>query len=183
MGLDKANIFKLNDNELTKYQNDPFLDCFESTKVFAKALKNDIDTKETPHSLLLSADYVMGKTFFEIEGLFVILPTNKEALNDCIKSLYGIDNTKRIRRENYFQKFFNDKRIIKTPSQEDYIYAVNQYLTEDRLKEAFNKKLLSKQKEQYNSYKNLSMQKLSLFSILLKQIYRYWKLNIPNILQ
>ncbi len=68
----------------------------------------------------------MGKTFFEIEGLFVILPTNKEALN---------------------------------------------------------KKLLSKQKEQYNSYKNLSMQKLSLFLILLKQIYRHWKLNIPNILQ
>lgn len=52
MGLDKANIFKLNDNELTKYQKDPFLDCFESTKVFAEALKNDIDTKETPHSLL-----------------------------------------------------------------------------------------------------------------------------------
>lgn len=121
MGLDKANIFKLNDNELTKYQKDPFLDCFESTKVFAKTLKNDIDTKETPHSLLLSADYGMGKTFFEIEGLFVILPTNK--------------------------------------------------------------KLLSKQKEQYNSYKNLSMQKLSLFLILLKQIYRHWKLNIPNILQ
>lgn len=63
------------------------------------------------------------------------------------------------------------------------IYAVNQYLTEDRLKEAFNKKLLSKQKEQYNSYKNLSMQNLSLFLILLKQIYRHWKLNILNILQ
>ena len=45
------------------------------------------------------------KHFFEIEGLFVILPTNKESLNNCIKSLYGIDNTKRIRRENYFQKF------------------------------------------------------------------------------
>ncbi len=162
MGLDKANIFKPNDNELTKYPNDPFLDCFESTKVFAKALKNDIDTKETPHSLLLSADYGMGKTFFEIEGLFVILPTNKKALNDCIKSLYGIDNAK--------------KTVEK-------IYAVNQYLTEDKLKEAFNKKLLSKQKEQYNSYKNLSMQKLSHFSILLKQIYRHWKLNIPNILQ
>ena len=63
------------------------------------------------------------------------------------------------------------------------IYAVNQYLTEDRLKEAVNKKLLSKHKEQYNSYKNLSMQKLSHFLILLKQIYRHWKLNIPNILQ
>lgn len=104
MGLDKANIFKLNDNELTKYQKDPFLDCFESTKVFAKALKNDIDTKETPHSLLLSADYGMGKTFFEIEGLFVvILPTNKEALNDCIKSLYSIDNAKRNCREKFMQ--------------------------------------------------------------------------------
>lgn len=126
MGLDKANIFKPNDNELTKYQNDPFLDCFESTKVFAKALKNDIDAKETSHPLFLSADYGMYKTFFEIEGLFVISPTNKKA---------------------------------------------------------FNKKLLSKQKEQYNSYKNLSMLKLSLFLILLKQIYRHWKLNIPNILQ
>ena len=110
MGLDKANIFKLNDNELTKYQNDPFLDCFESTKVFAKALKNDIDTKETPHSLLLSADYGMGKTFFEIEGLFVILPTNKEALNDCIKSLYGIDNAKRNCRENLCSKSIFNRR-------------------------------------------------------------------------
>lgn len=64
MGLDKANIFKLEDEEFVKYKNDPFLDCFESTKDFAKALKNDIDTKETPHSLLLSADYGMGKTFF-----------------------------------------------------------------------------------------------------------------------
>lgn len=112
MGLDKANIFKPNDNELTKYQNDPFLDYFESTKVFAKALKNDIDAKETSHPLFLSADYGMYKTFFEIEGLFVISPTNRT-----------------------------------------------------------------------NSYKNLSMQKLSHFSILLKQIYRHWKLNIPNILQ
>lgn len=121
MGLDKANIFKPNDNELTKYQNDPFLDYFESTKVFAKALKMILILKR--HLILY---YRMYKTFFEIEGLFVILPTNKKA---------------------------------------------------------FNKKLLSKQKEQYNSYKNLSIQKLSLFSTLLKQIYRHWKLNIPNILQ
>ena len=64
MALDKANIFKLKVSEFVKYKNAPFLDCFESTKDFAKALKNDIDTKETPHSLLLSADYGMGKTFF-----------------------------------------------------------------------------------------------------------------------
>ncbi len=64
MVLDKANIFKLSEEEFTKYKKAPFLDCFESTKDFAKALKNDIDTKETPHSLLLSTDYGMGKTFF-----------------------------------------------------------------------------------------------------------------------
>lgn len=294
MGLDKANIFKLSKEEFSKYKKDPFLDCFESTKDFAKALKNDIDTKETPHSLLLSADYGMGKIFFstrftqylrnnrydviyfsvwendymqepflafskaiinyihnkfkaekykgniakvfettekmvesitlstglgfnisseklinafkakkdpiiefrkqlasfinkipkkkliiivdeldrcrpdyamktlecikhffDIEGLFVILPTNKEALNDCIKSLYGIDNTNRKCRENYFQKFFNDERTIKMPSKEDYIYAVNQYLTEDRVKDALNKKLLVNTYNTYNSLPDL----------------------------
>lgn len=290
MGLDKANIFKLEDEEFVKYKKDPFLDCFESTKDFAKALKNDIDTKETPHSLLLSADYGMGKTFFstrftqylrnnrydviyfsvwendymqepflafskviinyihnkfkaekykaniakvfettekivesitistrlgvnisseklinafkadtdpivefrkqltsfinkipkrklilivdeldrcrpdyamktlecikhffDIEGLFVILPTNKEALNDCIKSLYGIDNTNRKCRENYFQKFFNDERILKKPYDSDYITVVNQYLTNNKLKEALTKKLLVEEDGHFNS--------------------------------
>lgn len=290
MALDKANIFKLENTEFVKYKNDPFLDCFESTKDFAKALKNDIDTKETPHSLLLSADYGMGKTFFstrftqylrnnkydviyfsvwendymqepflafakvilnyihnkfkaekykanatrlfditeklaesitfstgigfnisaeklisafkadtdsivefrkqltsfinkippkkliiivdeldrcrpdyamktlecikhffEIEGLFVILPTNKEALNDCIKSLYGIDNTNRNCRENYFQKFFNDERILKRPIDSDYLYVVNQYLTNEKLAEALSKSLLIQNSNKYNS--------------------------------
>lgn len=290
MGLDKANIFKLDNKELENYKTDPFLDCFESTKDFAKALKNDIDTKETPHSLLLSADYGMGKTFFstrfvqylrnnrydviyfsawendylqepfiafskaivsyihnkfkaeryqanisklfditqnivssvtlsfgcgislsaeqlidtfkteidpiiefrkqltsfinkipkkklilivdeldrcrpdyamktlecikhffDIEGLFIIVPTNKTALNDCIKSLYGIDNQKRHCKENYFQKFFNDERILKRPIDRDYLYIVGQYLTSTRLEDALSKKLLSEDKNRYNS--------------------------------
>ena len=67
MGIDKANIFKLKEKEQEKYKKDPFLDCFESTKLFAKALLRDIETKETPHSLLLSADYGMGKTFFQLD--------------------------------------------------------------------------------------------------------------------
>ncbi len=290
MALDKANIFKLENTELVKYKNDPFLDCFESTKNFAKALKNDIDTKETPHSLLLSADYGMGKTFFstrftqylrnnnydviyfsvwendymqepflafakvilnyihnkfkaekykanaaklfditeklaeaitfstgigfnisaeklisafktdtdpivefrkqltafinkipkkkliiivdeldrcrpdyamktlecikhffEIEGLFVILPTNKEALNDCIKSLYGIENKDRKCRESYFQKFFNDERVLKKPIDSDYLYVVNQYLTNEKLAEALSEGLLIQDSNKYNN--------------------------------
>lgn len=290
MGLDKANIFKLKNEEFLNYEKDPFFDCFESTKDFAKALKNDIDTKETPHSLLLSADYGMGKTFFatrftqyliknhydviyfsvwendylqdpfiafskeivsyihskfkaekyksnlekvfssteklvesitfstgvgidvsaeklinafktekdpiiefrkqltsfinkipkkkliiivdeldrcrpdyamktlecikhffDIEGLFVILPTNKEALNDCIKSLYGIDNKNRKCKENYFQKFFNDERVLKRPTESDYLHIVNQYLTNERLDDALSKNLLTENKNIYNS--------------------------------
>ena len=291
MGLDKANIFKLDNKDFENYKTDPFLDCFESTKDFAKSLKNDIDTKETPHSLLLSADYGMGKTFFstrfaqylrnnrydviyfsawendylqepfiafskaivsyihnkfkaerykdnvaklfditqnivssvtlsfgcgislsaeqlidtfktkidpiiefrkqltsfinkiskkklilivdeldrcrpdyamktlecikhffDIEGLFIIVPTNKTALNDCIKSLYGIDNQNRYgNKENYFQKFFNDERILKRPIDKDYLYIVSQYLTSSRLEEALSKKLLSEDKNCYNS--------------------------------
>lgn len=290
MGLDRANIFKLNNEDFEKYKKDPFLDGFESTKTFAKALMHDIETKETPHSLLLSADYGMGKTFFatrftqylrknrydviyfsvwendyiqnpfiafskeiisyihnkfktekyksnvekvfsstekliesitfstgvgidvsaeklihvfkaekdpiiefrkqlksfinkipkkkliiivdeldrcrpdyamktlecikhffDIEGLFVILPTNKEALNDCITSLYGIDNRNRVCKENYFQKFFNDERILKKPNDSDYIAIVNQFLTNDKLNDALAKKLLVDEDGHYNS--------------------------------
>ncbi len=59
MGIDRANIFRLHEETFKEYEKDPFLDCFESTKQFAQALKLDIETKETPHTLLLSADYGM----------------------------------------------------------------------------------------------------------------------------
>ena len=42
MGIDRANIFRLNEEIFIEHEKDPFLDCFESTKDFAKALKNDI---------------------------------------------------------------------------------------------------------------------------------------------
>lgn len=293
MGLDKANIFKLKTSEFKKYKEDPFLDCFESTKDFAKALMHDIETKETPHSLLLSADFGMGKTFFstrfaqflknnkydviyfsvwendyfidpflafskvivnyihnrfkaekykanleklfgvtkkvveslslnftcgvsisskdliegfkeidpivefrkklttfiskipkkkliiivdeldrcrpdyamkvlecikhffDIEGLFVIIPTNKKALDNGIKALYNLEDCNSKLCESYSQKFFNDERIIKNPTQDDYLFVINQYLTDERLQEALDKNLLSKNDVDFNSYKNL----------------------------
>lgn len=93
----------------------------------------------------------MHKAFFDIEGLFIIVPTNKVALNDCIKSLYGIDNENRHYIENYFQKFFNNERILKKPIDRDYLYIVNRYLTSTRLKKALSKKLLSEDKNCYNN--------------------------------
>lgn len=64
MAQDIANIFKLSGKELEPYRLDPFKDCYPSTKVFAEALKKDVLSKKTPHSLLLEANYGMGKTFF-----------------------------------------------------------------------------------------------------------------------
>ena len=294
MGIDRANIFRLNEEIFIEHEKDPFLDCFESTKDFAKALKNDIDTKETPHSLLLSADYGMGKTFFstrftqylrnnrydviyfsvwendymqepflafskaiinyihnkfkaekykaniakvfettekivesitistglginisserlinafkaktdpiiefrkqltsfinkipkkkliiivdeldrcrpdyamktlecikhffDIEGLFVILPTNINALNNCTKSLYGFESCGKESKEGYFKKFFNDERTIKRPTVEDYSHILKQLLNNDALKEALDKKLLVENGENFNSLKTL----------------------------
>ena len=309
MGIDRANIFRLHEETFKEYEKDPFLDCFESTKQFAQALKLDIETKETPHTLLLSADYGMGKTFFstrftqflrnenfdviyfsvwendymkepfvafskaivnyiynkfktkefqnsisnlfskiqgvvsaisinigvnkfcsidvsakelidafkepadpvlefrkqladfisklknkklilivdeldrcrpdyamktlecikhffDIEGLFVILPTNINALNNCTKSLYGFDNCNKQDKENYFKKFFNDERTIKRPTVEDYSHILKQLLNNDALKEALNKKLLVENGENFNSLKTLhsSLAKYSHFA-------------------
>lgn len=309
MGIDRANIFRLNEEIFKEYEKDPFLDCFESTKQFAQALKLDIETKETPHTLLLSADYGMGKTFFstrftqflrnenfdviyfsvwendymkepfvafskaivnyiynkfktkkfqnsidnlfskiqgvvsaisiniginnvcsidvsakelidtfkeladpvlefrrqladfisklenkklilivdeldrcrpdyamktlecikhffDIEGLFIILPTNINALNNCTKSLYGFDNCNKQDKENYFKKFFNDERTIKRPTVEDYSHILKQILSNDVLKEALDKKLLVKSGENFNSLNTLhsSLAKYSHFA-------------------
>lgn len=288
MWLDKANIFKLSDDKFEEYESDPFQDCFDSTKDFAEALKRDIETKETPHVLLLEAEYGMGKTFFstrfayyldkkcgidtiyfsvwekdycdnpfiafskelinifrekyelkdkvggsckfaidsfinvikatsidfssvglpvsidneklfenfkqetdpilefkeqlrnyiaekttskklviivdeldrcrpdyamktlecikhffDIEGLFIILPTNKAALNDAIKCLHGICNKDRQNKECYFNKFFNDLRELKKPTESDYKHIIYQYINKELLEEAFNKEFIT----------------------------------------
>ena len=39
MGLDKANIFKLDDEEQAKYKKEPFLDCFEQKQSLLWLLK------------------------------------------------------------------------------------------------------------------------------------------------
>lgn len=64
MVQDKANIFKLSKEEQKEYRKDPFFDCMPGAKDFAKALEQDVLTKETPYVLLLEKNYGMGKTFF-----------------------------------------------------------------------------------------------------------------------
>ena len=294
MAQDRANIFKIeNAKEFDKYKEDPFFDCFQSMEDFANALEKDIATKETPHVLLLEAEYGMGKTFFstrftqylrnndveaiyfsvwendylqepfvafskaliqymnkkfttkkmkaglnelfqkienvvcsvsvnfcsvninaknliesfkketdeiadfknelknfilqipkqklviivdeldrcrpdyamktlecikhffDIEGLFIILPTNKNALDDAIKSLHGIDNKSRINKECYFKKFYNDERRLSKPNEDDYKLVAKQFVTEETLKEAIDKKHITLTGNKYNSIETL----------------------------
>ena len=95
------------------------------------------------------------KHFFDIEGLLVIIPTNKNALDKGIKALYNLEDCGSKPCESYSQKFFNDERTIKKPTQEDYLFIINKYLTQERLKEALDKHLLSSSENAFNSYQNL----------------------------
>ena len=70
---------------------------------FKKSLKNFIASIPA-HRLVVIVDeldrcrpdYAMKtleiiKHFFDIEGLFIIVPTNERSLQKCVKALYGID--------------------------------------------------------------------------------------------
>jgi len=293
MAQDIANIFKLSDDDLKSYKSNPFQDCYQSTKTFAEALKKDVLSKKTPHSLLLEAGYGMGKTFFatrfaqflnnkgietiyfsaweldyladpfiafskaitdfekskpeifekykleaeevfkklqkaiggftisipgvsyrtealidafrseldpivelrksltnfigclpkgklviivdeldrcrpdyamktlecvkhffDVEGLFVIFPCNKEALHNCVNCLYSI-NQQNCKGENYFGKFFNDKRTIEPPTAEDYRIVVSQYVNANTLQQSLKNKNIVKTSDNFNSITTL----------------------------
>lgn len=90
---------------------------------FKKTLKSFI--KELPnHKLVIiideldrcRPDYAMKtleiiKHFFDIEGLFFIIPTNIRSLQRSVKALYSIDDefSDNALYESYINKFFNDK--------------------------------------------------------------------------
>lgn len=84
------------------------------------------------------------KHFFDIEGLFVILPINKNRLEDCINGFYNLkyDNSK----ENYLQKFINDDSR-KIPSL-DYENICNRELDDELFKDVDNIEISG---EGYNS--------------------------------
>lgn len=154
-------------------QVDDLIKSFQSKKdpicEFKKELENFITKLNKNETLVIIVDeldrcrpdYAMKtleciKHFFDIEGLFVILPTNKIALNDALLCLHRIDNNQRIEKakESYFRKFFNDVREIKKPTEADYKYIVEQYINKECLDDALKKKLITTT-EKYNSINTL----------------------------
>lgn len=64
MAKDKANIFKLNDDEQAKYDKNPFFDCKPGALDYAQGFLGNILHIETPYILLLEDNFGMGKTHF-----------------------------------------------------------------------------------------------------------------------
>ena len=81
-------------------------------------------------------DYAMKtleiiKHFFDIEGLFIIVPTNQKSLKNAVKALYGIDDNDNKNAESYINKFFTDKLDLYKP---DYLKIVKEKINEKTLK-------------------------------------------------
>ena len=139
---------------------------------FKKSLKNFIASIPA-HRLVVIVDeldrcrpdYAMKtleiiKHFFDIEGLFIIVPTNERSLQKCVKALYGIDEENHNNQESeyYFNKFFTNKLNLYKP---DYLKLVQTIIPENSIQhllENGNMELTGK----YNSLETLQ-QKLAEF--------------------
>lgn len=151
----------------TKELIDTFKEPADPVLEFRKQLADFISKLKNKKLILIvdeldrcRPDYAMKtleciKHFFDIEGLFVVLPTNINALNNCTKSLYGFESCGKESKEGYFKKFFNDERTIKRPTVEDYSHILKQILNNDVLKEALDKKLLVENGDNFNSLSTL----------------------------
>ena len=111
---------------------------------FKKSLRDFIISLPT-HRLVIIVDeldrcrpdYAMKtleiiKHFFDIKGLFIIVPTNEYSLRKCVKALYGIDeeNGQNLENEYYFNKFFTDKLNLYEP---DYLKLVQTIITQEQV--------------------------------------------------
>ena len=136
-------------------ERDDYLTSFKKTlKSFIEELPN--------HKLVIIVDeldrcrpdYAMKtleiiKHFFDIEGLFLIVPTNIRSLQRSVKALYGIDDeaSKEASYESYINKFFSDKLYMYKP---EYLKLTQKLITEKNIKALLdsNKLVLN---DRYNS--------------------------------
>lgn len=73
------------------------------------------------------------KHFFYIDGLFIILTTNLDFMDNICEAHYGHPNCKINLGEGYIQKFVQSKKILNPTSAEDYLFIINGILNKDTL--------------------------------------------------
>lgn len=73
------------------------------------------------------------KHFFDIDGLFVILTTKLDFMDNICEAYYGHPNCKINMGEGYIQKFVQSKKILNPTSSSDYLFIINGILNKDTL--------------------------------------------------
>ncbi len=128
---------------------------------FKKSLKDFIESLPNKKLVIIvdeldrcRPDYAMKtleiiKHFFDIEGLFIIVPTNEHSLQKCVKALYGIDEEDKqsLENEHYFNKFFTDKLNLYKPN---YLNLVQTIITESSIQKLLDNGKMSLS-DRYNS--------------------------------
>ena len=157
----------INNEQLLNAAKD-FMETFISEKdsiiKFKETLKSFIENDLPNKRLVLIVDeldrcrpdYAMKtleiiKHFFDIKGLFIILPTNENSMNKCVQSLYGFNEDKKS-SECYFKKFFDDTECLYEP---DYLKIIQDNVTSERLQKAFDEHKFSTENGRYNSLDTL----------------------------
>lgn len=144
-------------------KKDDYLIAFKKTlKGFINSLKNKKLVIIVDELDRCRPDYAMKtleiiKHFFDIEGLFIIVPTNENSLFKCVKSLYGFNEETSTNTESYFKKFFDD---IETLYKPNYLEMVKNIINEDSLRECIKQNYISLNGNKYYSL-NLLQVKIS----------------------
>lgn len=73
------------------------------------------------------------KHFFDIDGLFIILTTNLDFMDNICEAHYGHPNCKINLGEGYIQKFVQYKKLLNPTSIEDYSFITNNILNKNTL--------------------------------------------------
>lgn len=106
------------------------------------------------------------KHFFDIDNLYVILPINKEAMNDMVTAVYGqMQNS-----ENYLKKLITQNIMLPQPDAKYYEKIAKTILTEQKLKNQLKQKYIEKNGT-YNGF-NLISECIGQYALAGKLTYR-----------
>lgn len=159
MGVDNEKVIKAIEDLF-----DDFKQKKDSIQLFKEELKIFIENLDNKKLVLIvdeldrcRPDYAMKtlevvKHFFDIEGLFIIVPSNESSLNHCVEALYGINQNKDNDVEWYLSKFFDGREPLYKP---DYKKIVEDFNFQIKLKDVIDSQKLLGSGNRYNSLNTL----------------------------
>ena len=98
------------------------------------------------------------KHFFDVQGLTVLIPNNKQALRCAVQAVYHTTDLK-----DYLQKFFSRNEVYQLNLEKSFCTLVNQYISPKTLKHAIEIDIISQIEEvKKELIKSLTLMKLNL---------------------